>query len=68
KSENKLEPYDPFQMKLLGYRLDQQRRVRHEADYELECVETTRLIAEVAIETAEEFLKSWRDLKTAKAV
>ncbi len=68
KSQNKLEPYDPYQMKLLGYRLDQQRKARHEADYDLESVEISKLIAEVAIGTAEEFFESWKSLKTAKAV
>lgn len=68
KSENKLESYDSFQMKLLGYRLDQQRRARHEADYDLDIVDVTKGIAEVAIGTAEEFFESWRVLKTAKAV
>jgi uncharacterized protein (UPF0332 family) len=68
KSENKLEPYDSYQMKLLGYRLDQQRKARHEADYDLDSVEVNQLIAEVAIGTAEEFFESWSSLKTAKAV
>ncbi|CNH77985.1 MULTISPECIES: HEPN domain-containing protein [Yersinia] len=68
KSENKLEPHDTFKMKLLGYQLDQQRRARTDADYELESLDITEAIANVAIKTAEEFFDEWLVLKTLKAV
>lgn len=68
KSENKLEPYDSFKLKLLGYQLDQQRRARTDADYEIDSLDINEAIASVAIKTAEDFFDEWVTLKTSKAI
>lgn len=68
KAENKLEPYDAYKMKLLGYQLNQQRKARHEADYDLQSIDVTDTIAEVAIKSAEDFLNEWKTLKKSKVV
>lgn len=67
KSENKHEPFDAFKMKSLGYRLDQQRRARHEADYDLNDCEVSKDGAESAIEAAKLFFQDWSALLQDKA-
>ncbi|MEN4196851.1 hypothetical protein [Serratia marcescens] len=67
KAENKLEPYDPNKMKVLGYNLDQQRKARHEADYEVSHVTVSEDMASAAIESANLYFQEWSNLKAAKA-
>lgn len=62
-SQNKNEPFEASKMKSLGYRLDQQRRARHEADYDLSGHEVTKGIADAAIAAAKLFFADWESMK-----
>ncbi|MFV9258389.1 hypothetical protein ABQ433_04845 [Citrobacter freundii] len=67
KSENKLEPYDSAQMKLLGYNLRQQREARNEADYHISEVTVSKEMAETALASSRLFFQKWNDMKKAIA-
>lgn len=65
KSECKNEPYDLQKLKVLAYRLLQQRGERNRADYEI----TTDLPKELGIQTieaAKRFFDDWGELKKSK--
>lgn len=67
KVENKLEPYDSVQLKLLGYNLRQQRAARNEADYHLSEVTVSKEMAETALYSSRLFFQKWSELKQAIA-
>lgn len=67
KAENKLEPYDPVQLKLLGYNLRQQREARNEADYHISEVTVSKEMAESALSSSKLFFQKWDELKKAIA-
>ncbi|XGI80012.1 hypothetical protein ACED16_24340 [Enterobacter hormaechei] len=67
KVENKLEPYDSAQLKLLGYNLRQQRAARNEADYHLSEVTVSKEMAETALNSSRLFFQKWSELKQAIA-
>lgn len=50
-SENKNEPYDRQKLKQLGYQLNQQRKARHQADYDLDFVCITENMSSLAIKS-----------------
>lgn len=67
KAENKLEPYDSAQLKVLGYSLRQQREARNEADYHISEVTVNKEMAETALAGSRLFFQKWNDLKKAIA-
>ncbi|HEE9786250.1 TPA: hypothetical protein R8F93_000242 [Enterobacter soli] len=67
KAENKLEPYDPAELKLLGYSLKQQRDARNEADYRISEITVSKEMAETALASSKLFFQKWDDLKKAIA-
>jgi len=67
KAENKLEPYDSAQLKVLGYSLRQQREARNEADYHISEVTVSKEMAETALAGSRLFFQKWNDLKKAIA-
>ena len=67
KAENKLEPYDPVQLKLLGYNLRQQREARNEADYHISEVTVSKEMAESALSSARLSFQKWDEMKKAIA-
>ncbi|WP_333849741.1 hypothetical protein [Leclercia sp.] len=67
KAENKLEPYDSTQLKLLSYSLRQQREARNEADYHISEVTVSKEMAETSLASSRLFFQKWNDLKKAIA-
>ncbi|MNG65655.1 hypothetical protein D3C73_197080 [compost metagenome] len=65
KSECKGEPYDSKRLKVLAYRLMQQRGERNRADYEI-TTDIPKEAALLAIETAKRFINDWDELKESK--
>ncbi|MGO3570756.1 MAG: hypothetical protein ACTIOQ_23285 [Serratia grimesii] len=65
KSECKNEPYEPNRLKVLAYRLLQQRGERNRADYEI-TTDIPKEVGVLAIETAKIFFEDWGVLKKSK--
>lgn len=67
KAENKHEPFDSRQLKVLGYNLKQQRDARNEADYELKNVTVSEAMAIHSYTAAKNYFQKWADLQASKA-
>ncbi len=67
KSENKLEPFDPQKLKVLGYSLRQQRDARNESDYDLTDITVSEDMAKLSFSAAQMYFDKWDELKSSKA-
>lgn len=68
KAENKLEPYDHDSLKSMAYKLEQQRRSRNEADYDLQNCMIDKAMSEQSLEEAKLIFAKWVTLKQDKAI
>lgn len=64
-AETKSEPFDSHKLKLLAYKLKQQRNARNDADYRIKDIMVSKEVCFATLEAADAFFGEWSQISTA---